>query len=209
MQIQEALANDNLSVLNELLRDHDAGSIEQWAHYPVDDCIDPATGAMYYYHAHDPSDWARDEHGHFHLFVRAEADDAYSHFLAVSMSPSGMPSGLFTTNRWVTDEMLLPAAALLDRVETGFEINRARPSWLVAHWLMALVMLVRPYLEVLLFERDRALGWMNTDSVPSEVQTEDRARHVLSELPFDLMNTLLVLRKQVEQRYEVMELNAT
>lgn len=203
VQIQEALANDNLSLLNELFRDLGDGPIEQWAHYPADDSFDPATGAMFYYHAHDPDDWSREEHGHFHLFVRpsVEAESAFNHFLAVSMTPHGVPCGLFTTNRWVTDETMEPAGALMDRVEARFEINRARPSWLVAQWLMALVALVRPHLAELLQRRDEALSWVDTDRPPDERLTEDRQVHILSEMPFDLVAVLADVRAQAAIRY--------
>lgn len=201
VQIHEALANDNLSLLNELFRDLDDGPIEQWSHYPADDCIDPSTGAMFYYHAHDPGEWPRDEHGHFHLFVRADDGEGFSHFLAVSMTAYGIPGGLFTTNRWVTDETLLPSGDLMARVDDGFEINRARPSWLVNQWLMALVVLVRPQLDVLLRDRDQALDWTNPAEVPSEDQTEDRDRHILSEMPFDLMKVLADVQVEAGRRF--------
>lgn len=201
--IQEALASDNLSLLNELFRDLGDGPIEQWVHYPADDSIDAGTGAMFYYHAHDPDDWSRDEHGHFHLFVRPSAtvEAEFNHFLAISMTPHGTPCGLFTTNRWVTDETLLPAPALLERVETRFEINRARPSWLVAQWLTAVVALVRPHLAELLRLRDRALNWGDGQGLPDERLTEDRSVHVLSEMPFDLLAVLTDVRAQAAIRY--------
>lgn len=201
VQVHEALANDNLSLLNELFRDLDDGPIEQWNHYPADDCVDPSTGAMFYYHAHDPADWQRDEHGHFHLFVRAGHGEDFSHFLAVSMTAYGTPNGLFTTNRWVTDETLLPSGELLRRVDEGFEINRARPSWLVNQWLMALVMLVRPQMEALLRDRDQALGWADPTKAVAEAQTEDRERHILSEMSFDLMRVLADVRQEAGRRF--------
>jgi len=202
VQIQEALANDNLSLLNELFRELGDTPIEQWAHYPADDCIDPVTGAMFYYHAHDPGDWPREEHGHFHLFVRPTADteSEFNHFLAVSMTPYGEPRGLFTTNRWVTDEAMLRADALLARVESRFEINRSRPSWLVTQWLLALVTLVWPHLTELLQCRDEALGWVEGDA-PSEETSEDRDVHILSEMPFDLLGILADVRGEAAIRY--------
>lgn len=64
-----------------------AHAVYEWQHYPHDDIYDPATHAQYFYHAHPagarkpPSHGAaaaREEHGHFHTFLRGR----------------GMPSGV-------------------------------------------------------------------------------------------------------------------
>ena len=91
-------------------------------HYPKGDVFDPESHAQWYYHAH--ANAARPgEHGHFHTFLRgggmpagiapapvpdlepeARRHDLVCHLIAISMDRSGWPTGLFTTNRWVTAE---------------------------------------------------------------------------------------------------------
>lgn len=202
--IHQALANDGVSVLHELFRDSAEAPVEMWIHYPPDDCRDPDSGAMFYYHIHDPRDWARNEHGHFHLFVRPSSQAAFSHAMAVSMTPHGLPSGLFTTNQWVTDETVRPAAALLQLMDERWEIARARPSWLVVQWLKSLVTLVRPHAEVLLCRRDEALEW-TAGRGPSVTALEDRTRHILSEMPLDLMAILGAVQAETSNRDQTVE----
>lgn len=200
LSIHEALANDGICILNELLREHGEHPIETWVHYPSDDCLDPKTGAMFYYHAHHPKEWQRDEHGHFHLFVRPAADAKFSHVMAISMTAYGLPKTLFTTNRWVTDETLLPAAELLQLLDKRWEIARARPSWMLAQWLTALVKLARPYTEVLLERRDRAAGLHGEPPASPPILPDDRTVHILSELRFDLIEILTAVQNEMRAR---------
>lgn len=64
-----------------------SGPVEDWRHYPPSDGYDLISHAQYFYHRHTASDGSA-EHGHFHLFLRAE----------------GMPAG--------TQPLLLPEAAI-------------------------------------------------------------------------------------------------
>ncbi|MCL7750855.1 hypothetical protein LV475_04520 [Guyparkeria hydrothermalis] len=188
--IQAALAADHQTVLTELFRDHPDDGFDYWAHFPDDDARDPVSGARFYYHAHDPAEWAANEHGHFHLFMAVDGEPDFAHVVAVSMDRQGRPQRLFTTNGWVTGEAVQPAESLLDRLPTEFEINRARPSWLVGRWLSALVALVMPQIQDLLAARDRAL----TDESgrwPDPEVLDDRDRHVLSECPLDMEAVLV------------------
>jgi hypothetical protein len=183
--IGRALAADGQTILTELFRDHPDSGFGYWEHFPADDALDARSGARFYYHAHDPAEWSRDEHGHFHLFLPAETDVGFAHVVAVSMTPDGLPQRLFTTNEWVTGERLVPAGALLASLPDGFEINRSRPSWLVGRWLTALVALAMPLIEPLLAARDEALSGEGGDRPQSPVR-EDRDRHVLSECELDI-----------------------
>jgi len=183
--IQAAFVADGQNVLTELFRDHDDSGFDCWTHFPPDDARDPVSGARFYYHAHDPAEWTVEEHGHFHLFVGDPVEAGYSHVVAVSMDRQGRPGRLFTTNRWVTAEDLRPAGELLASLPSGFEINRARPSWLVGRWLTSLVALVMPEIRDLLHARDRALEAPD-GQWPNPELTEDRDRHVLSECPLDM-----------------------
>jgi hypothetical protein len=61
-----------------------------WQRYPADEVYDPQTHAQYFYHVHPAGEQPTAEHGHFHLFLRAE----------------GMPAGV--------RPLLLPEHAVAD-----------------------------------------------------------------------------------------------
>jgi len=187
--IQSALLADRQTILTELFRDHADTGFDYWAHVPEDDARDPVTGARFYYHAHDPSEWSVEEHGHFHLFVGEPDGPGFSHVVGISMDADGLPRRLFTTNAWVTGETMRPAEELLSRLPHGFEINRARPSWLVGRWLTTLVALLMPEVQRLLLARDEAVAGEG-GPWPDPTVVEDRERHVLSECPLDMQAVL-------------------
>jgi len=199
LTIQEALANDSVTLLGELFRDEGDGPITVWEHYPADDSRDPETGAMFYYHAHVPKEWDRDEHGHFHLFVRPSPDAEFSHIMAIAMTPYGVPSGLFATNGWVTDETMRPADEILELLEQRWEIARARPSWLVVQWLGAMVKLLRPQAATLLLQRDQVLDW-TPEQAPSSEILGDQSRHILAELSLNLVELLEAIQSEAASR---------
>ena len=196
--IQSALAADNQTVLTELFRDHSEEGFDYWAHFPRDDARDPVSGARFYYHAHDPAEWPSNEHGHFHLFVADKDESGFAHVVAVSMDSQGRAQRLFTTNGWVTGETVRPAAALLEQLPNGFEINRARPSWLVGRWLTALVALLMPQIRELLEARDHALTTDSGDWPDPDVLA-DRDRHVLSECQLDMDTVLAAWSWRLEE----------
>lgn len=199
LAIHKALSNDGLTVQGELFRDRGDAPIHAWAHYPADDFRDPESGAMFYYHAHDPEDWPLDEHGHFHLFVRKKAAGDFSHVAAISMTANGIPHALFATNGWVTDEKMLPADEVLRLLENRWEINRARPSWLVVQWLNAMLELVRPHIGTLLYQRDQLLHWTAGNHAHTAI-LDDRNTHILSELTFDFTTLLENVQKEAIAR---------
>ncbi len=199
LAIHKSLTNDNLTVQGELFRDRVDAPIHAWAHYPADDFRDPESGAMFYYHAHDPEDWSLDEHGHFHLFVRPSANADFTHVAAISMNAHGIPQTLFATNGWVTDEKMLPVAEVLQLVESRWEIHRARPSWLVVQWLNAMLELIRPYIRTLLQRRDQLLQWTAGKEANATI-LDDRNTHILSELAFDFTTVLETVQKEAIAR---------
>jgi len=165
-----------------------------WDHYPADDIVCPVSGARYFYHAHPPEERGAEEHGHFHLFlpVRAMAAPAlpliapdrpaqpgdWVHIAALAVSDAGLPSALFTVNRWVTDEWLYPAHSIISAMDR-FDLRRAPGDALVNAWLTAAVALCSPLIAVLLAERDRVL-------LAHDPLGEDRAYEVISRAPVDL-----------------------
>ena len=106
------------------------------------------------------------------------------------MDAHGRPTALFTTNRWVTDETMVPADALIDALPR-FAIDLAHPSWPVNRWITALVTLYRAEIADLLRARDSVLA-----AGPADLP-EDRAVEVLSHMPLDLEAKLAEVRRLV------------
>lgn len=186
----------NLNVVGEVLKGQ--GQFVRLTHFPQGDVYDRETHAQYYYHAHRDG-----EHGHFHLFLRAKGmpagcapapeaagrdwpagDQALSHLVAISMDKFGTPTGLFTTNRWVTAETWYPAADVI-RMLPHFAVDHAFPSWPTNRWLTAMVRLFRPQIEALVQARDTALS-ARRQSHPDRDVFEDRDFEVLSEIAIDV-----------------------
>jgi hypothetical protein len=176
------------------------GTFYELDHYPKGDVYDSESHSQYYYHAHRAG---AGEHGHFHTFLRAggmppgiepvpytgkalrpSGKDALTHFVAISMDRPGNPIGLFTTNRWVTDETFYRAEdviSLLDR----FCIDMSYPCLATNRTLTALLRLFRPQIEALLLERDRTIiAWQAQR--PGEDVYEDRELEVTSQLSIDI-----------------------
>lgn len=187
---EAVLARSGDNPVGELLRG--CGTFQEWSHYPTDDVYDPATHAQYYYHAHPPEERSWAEHGHFHLFLRAKGvpkgirpapvagnrDDDLCHLIAVSMDHYGRPIRLFTTNRWVTGETWYAARDVIALLDL-FDVDVARPNWVVNRWLTALVRLFRPRIAALIRARDEAIAQWRA-SHPEANVLEDRALEVTS-----------------------------
>lgn len=184
------------------------GTFYELDHYPKGDVYDSQTHSQYYYHAHRPESG---EHGHFHTFLRAKGmatgiepapyagtakrptgSDALAHFVAISMDGPGFPFGLFTTNRWVTDESFYTASdaiAMLDR----FEIDHTFPCLAVNRWITAMLKLFRPQIKVLLQERDKTLrDWAARH--PGVDIYEDRNLEITSILKIDVDRQIASVR---------------
>ena len=169
-------------------------------HYPKGDVYDDESAAQYYYHAHRAE---TGEHGHFHTFLRVKGfppnikpapytgkaklplgKNALSHLVAVSMDRSGLPTGIFTTNRWVTGETFYSAPDVI-RMLDRFDIDHTHPCLATNRWLSGLVRLFRPQIEVLLIERDEAIrDWQRCH--PKKDVFEDRDLEVTSEIAIDI-----------------------
>ncbi|MEW6688496.1 MAG: hypothetical protein AB1452_05310 [Pseudomonadota bacterium] len=204
------LRKGGLNVVGEVLRGQ--GEFREYDHYPRDDVFDAETHAQYYYHAHRG---LGGEHGHFHTFLRApgmppgampvlaahteswpEGEQAIAHLIAISMDAYGYPIGLFAPNRWVAGDTWYAAdelIAMLDR----FRIDHAYPSWPVNRWIGAMVALFRPHIELLLLERDRAIGdWR--EAHPSEDVWERRDLEVLSHMRVSVEDAIVQIEAALD-----------
>lgn len=189
------------------------GTFYELDHYPKGDVYDKETFSQYYYHAHRPESG---EHGHFHTFLRAkgmpggvapvpydgeakrpEGSDALTHFIAISMNRPGFPIGLFTTNRWVTDETFYPAddvIAMMDR----FAMDHTYPCLAVNRWITSMLILFRPQIEALLRERDRAIDRWRAKH-PDEDVYEDRELEITSITTIDVQKQIASVKSALQR----------
>ena len=178
---ESVLAKGGLGVLSELF--HGVSSVTAWEHFPPGDVYDPHSGAQWYYHCHPAVEGAaegREEHGHFHCFVRpAGPDGPIHHLAAIGVDRDGRPLRLFTVNQWVVDDQWADAAATIALLPR-FDVEMPRPSYLVNRWLTALFVAWEPEIAELIRARDRTLA----AHVPPEgtPALQDRALEVTSEL---------------------------
>jgi len=170
-----------------------------WDHYPPDDAVDAASGARWFYHAHAPGEREAGEHGHFHLFLDpgrlkrrgrrplagppggASAGADIVHIAAIGIDLNGLPTRIFTVNRWVTDEWLYRAADITAEL-VRFDLAAATGDALVNRWLTAAVAFFARQIEDVLKLRDAEIArW-----APSADPFEDRRLEVLSSVDIDI-----------------------
>lgn len=150
------------------------GTPAAFQHYPPRDVVNGHWQARWFYHCHNPNDRADGEHGHFHLFLgrsafrsdiaplvpppdRRKPCPSIVHIAALSMGFAGLPAAWFTTNRWVTDEWLYPADAIIKKIpQISFAGDDGDP--LVNEWLGAILRASRDQVATLLVERDVRLA---------------------------------------------------
>jgi hypothetical protein len=170
-----------------------------WDHYPPDDAVDRNSGARWFYHAHAPGEREEGEHGHFHLFLdrRCFRDDVGEplagppggtssgadvvHLAAIAIDLNGLPTRIFTVNRWVTDEWLYAAPQVSTKLGR-FDLSSGTGDALVNQWLTAAVAFFAPEVARALELRDEEIAGWALDGDPFE----DRGREILSSIPIDI-----------------------
>jgi len=161
----------------------------EWVHYPQAEAIDPHSGWRFYYHAHPPAQRLNSEHGHFHVFAPpptvhgATVSASVSHLVAISVTARGLPLRLFTTNRWVTDEIWQPADRLAKFVSAP-SLHGAEPHD-VGRWLDNLIILFAEEIVLLLRARDARIA-----ASRSRAPFEDRRLRIPSQRRIDLTRRL-------------------
>ncbi|MEB0137570.1 MULTISPECIES: DUF6969 family protein [unclassified Undibacterium] len=192
------LSLQGLQIVQSVLAD---AEFLEWQHYPAEDVRDNRRASQYFYHAHPGLQRPFVEHGHFHLFVHAQSlglrragrAPSPAHLLAVSMDARGMPTGLFTVNRWVTK------GAWLSRQECAlglqhFQIGARHGQRPVNQFLTALLRLYAPQIEHLLIARDEVLAELAHGRSNRQVFADSRYE-VLSYLPIDLSTDIEQLER--------------
>lgn len=209
LECYRVLERAGLNVVGEILRGQ--GEFIEYEHYPKDEVGDAESRSQYYYHAHRTSET---EHGHFHTFIRTglldqptlsfdspwkdeawpRGENAIAHLIAVAMDDWGYPIGLFTTNRWVTDETWY-SAEIIENLLDRFVVDHAGPSWPVNRWITAMLRLFRPHISVLLKHRDMCIQqWQR--AYPKEDVLEDRRLEVMGYLPIDVSKWMTELQRE-------------
>lgn len=166
--------------------------VVEFEHYPPDDVVDLRHGSQFYYHAHRDGDR---EHGHLHVFCHATASGrrrylrsghsrwtrtAPTHLFAISLDARGLPVGLFTVNRWVTDGHWFDAPTTMSFVNR-FAMDAVEGHEHSCRWLTGFVRLYRPLIETLLVKRDQRL----TRRSDLEEALNDHRLEMLSLAPID------------------------
>ena len=190
------------------------GTFYELDHYPKGDVYDSESHAQFYYHAHRRE---AGEHGHFHTFLRAagmpsgmspaphsgttrrpEGKDALMHFVAISMDRPGTPIGLFTTNRWVTDETFYRAEDVISVIDR-FNVDMSYPCLATNRTISAMFRLFRPQIEQLLIERDRTIAHWASMRPESDV-FEDRDLEVTSQIDINIDSQIAAVEQAVANR---------
>lgn len=171
-------------------------------HYPKGDRIDYNTGAQYFYHCHR-EDLNREEHGHFHCFMRYKKipkrikptplsdwdkniDSPMAHIIAISMNRYGQPIRLFTVNRWISFETWYDAKHAPEFVKKFKFMLDDDPHWQVLDsWVEGMLHLFAPQIAWLNERRDETIAnWQN--KYPACNAYEDHRLEELSEISIDL-----------------------
>ena len=210
LECHRVLAHTGDNIVGELLPT--AGTFYEYDHCPPGDIFDHDTQCQYYYHAHREG-----EHGHFHIFMREKGmpkdcrparqskaeylkkgEEKFCHLVAISMDSTGIPTRLFTTNRWVTAESWYTAKDVLAMIER-FEIGHAKPAWVVNRWITAMLRLFRPQIAEILKLRDVAVAKWKKEH-PGEDVFEDREFMLPSMTEISVDNQIRALLQEIDRR---------
>lgn len=217
------LAAQGRHLLSPLLH----GAPVQWVHYPDNDVIDHIHGYQYFYHSHAPEDRPEaSEHGHFHLFARID-DGQHSidltterrfseslrsgssittktiHLLCITLDAKGVPTTLFTVNRWVTGDHFFSAATTLQLLDR-FHVDIAEYN-LINRWLAAMVRLFWSQIEELLLKRDHNLAQLAEAHCHGSI-LDDESIEVLASTSIDLNAQIAdLLTEESEQQAQLIE----
>lgn len=175
-----------------------------YSHYPDDDVFDDDSKSQYYFHTHRGIDG---EYGHFHTYLRADGipkdvvaientgeepwpseDDAFAHLICISMNRKGYPIGLFTTNRWVTNENWYQAEDVILMLE-HFSIDHAFPNLAVNYWINGMIRLYKAEIAELIRQRDVTIKHWRSENPDTDV-FEDRGLELASQMNIDVVSKI-------------------
>jgi hypothetical protein len=186
-ECRRVLAVHGSTILDEVI--DGVGEIAAWQRYPAGEVYDAASHAQYFYHCHSaPAASAPGgEHGHFHLFLRAEGIPAGITPLVLpelAVANAAVPPQSAPLKRGDRDEVVHLVAIAIDwhgepvrlfttnRWVTGetwycaddvirmldrFHVGGEMPSAVLNRWLGAIARLFQPEIAVLLRNRDKTV----------------------------------------------------
>lgn len=156
-----------------------SGEFLRWHHYPKNDATDAMNQTRFFYHAHDQDDASVQEHGHFHVFAKQSKADAqeYAHLVGISLNAKGEPTRLFTTNQWVTGEVM-QSAHVLEQQMNNFDLHIHGRLAPIARWLTAMVQFYRDTVVDLLHQRDVKLSKHHAGL---QAALKDKQIHIVSQ----------------------------
>ncbi len=166
-----------------------AAHFREWQRYPRQDARDNENGTEFYYHAHAADERIPNEHGHFHVFSRPEAEGSFVHLVGISLDAHGLPLRLFLTNRWVTGESWVSAASVRPRLNR-FRFKGYGPLAPLGDWLTAMVQLYRHEIEALHDTRDRWTKMRSSQFPTRNALLESRRYQVIAQRRVQLLRRL-------------------
>lgn len=206
---QTILTNTNQGILQYALQNNTQPI--SMNHYPQGDRIDHQTGAQYFYHCHR-EDYDREEHGHFHCFLRYKQipkhikpariqdwdkyiENPMTHLVAVSMNRFGEPIRLFTVNRWISCEIWYDAKQI-PLLLNHFKMTLVDPYWqLLDQWVESLLQLFAPQITWLAYQRDYYLS-QQLPLNPNDSVYEDERFEELSSINISVAQQIQWLLEQ-------------
>ena len=165
----------------------DNGVVEFNRKYPQSMLTFSGIGLRAYYHCHTSESRPETEHGHFHVFIKAD-DEEWSHLAGLSMDNLGQPIQWFTVNHWVTGEKWKTAEILEQLLEKLLTDNKHNLK-LVEKWLLAMLEFYQQQLKHLLQQRDRKINSFLAQK-KLEAVLKDHAIYDLSQTKINLLNDL-------------------
>jgi hypothetical protein len=159
----------------------------EWRHYPNNDMSDVKTGYEFYYHAHSADEMSNGEHGHFHLFKRNR--NGFFHLIGIALNQKGLPVRIFTTNQWVTGELMVDSKLVVSALKMFAVAAKGRMAP-VSNWLSAFTQLFYGDMEKLIVERDLKIAVLSQQMGDLDKALHSKEHHVLTECRIDLLTRL-------------------
>ena len=170
----------------------------EFRHYPKNDLVDLDSGYEMYYHSHSLNQkkkYKNLECGHFHLFKRDKfVSDQFTHLIAISIDVRGLPIRLFTTNGWVTGEVMKDVNVLKPLLD-NFQMKVKGPMSPLARWINGLMFIFQSEILAVLKARDQKINKMIFKNKTRVEVLGDRRHHVLSEVEINFLRKMESLVK--------------
>lgn len=181
-------------------------------HYPQGDRIDFQNGGQYFYHCHREN-YATDEHGHFHCYLRRTAipknikpiflpkkpvkeSQQMTHIIAIGLNRLGQPIRLFTLNHWVTRDVAYKASLAQNLTQRfKLQINDSSKWEIIDKWIEGVVQIFMPQIVWLQRLRSQKIQKLSQQTNSDENIFTNTKIEEVSSLPIDLIKQLKWLTK--------------